>query len=470
MVMRLFLCVSIFFGLGIAANNATAAGLAHIASAKTEPQYFLELRDYQRLNGAQRASYISVVRTAFANFERKQLEGVGYARLPNSWLLFGFDSAYAADASTCLIGGQERPLVGGKCSTKGNQCSGTTTGAATGIAGDTFKCGGVFGGACVERTPVGSISKRCLDLAEKSVPVPALEFPKFIHAANDIKQKHCSDNGGRAGSAACKALIERMATAKDHYKKASGSPLATAPKVIELTLTPDPNPNPFNSAQDSAPAPMPAPDAPAATENRNNAAAPAVAAGAGPVGESPEAVCATKEKEFGSGETKSIADINAVGEVNRDGMTQFASRCHEGDVWQGKIAALNVEYRCSEESEKLPNGKPCSYNIFPMSFNMSGNSGKLVYIDQDGVESTMQIEKKTDTTFEVIHQTTDISAKITGIKTIAPCRAVNLANVPAVYATRPQCYVIDRYKELDSAAAASEGRKVPLTRGVKTVN
>ena len=92
----------------------------------------------------------------------------------------------------CLIGGLLREkLRGGKCPTRNNNCSGKR---------DGFRCGAIFNSVCVSRTPVNSLSNRCMKASKGQAlskenykrllgDDPALEYCK-IHPKNRNCQRY----------------------------------------------------------------------------------------------------------------------------------------------------------------------------------------------------------------------------------------------------------------------------------------
>ena len=81
----------------------------------------------------------------------------------------------------CLIGGLLREkLKGGKCPTRDNDCSGKS---------DGFHCGPIFNRVCISRTPVNSLSDRCMK-ASKGQALSTENYKRLLE--NDPVSKYCS--------------------------------------------------------------------------------------------------------------------------------------------------------------------------------------------------------------------------------------------------------------------------------------
>ena len=99
-----------------------------------QKRILIPTQQYHWLTTAQKKAYLSQVREGFQKLEEARLKATPVASF-SLWLSSAF-----AEGERCLIGGVDQPVIGGKCSSRGNECEGQP---------DSFQCGPVFGGVCI---------------------------------------------------------------------------------------------------------------------------------------------------------------------------------------------------------------------------------------------------------------------------------------------------------------------------------
>ncbi len=169
-------------------------------------QIFISKSEYSKLNLEKKKNYIKNVRSEYVKFENELNEKMEIANTtPSIWDAIS-SYAWAVD-NKCLIGGIEQPIVAGKCSSRGNKCD------SEDAPSDSFKCGDIFGNVCISRTPVGSISLRCLNASSKANVPTAEEYFNIQDNATNTYYRYCED----FNKAACRNYRNRIMALNRNY-------------------------------------------------------------------------------------------------------------------------------------------------------------------------------------------------------------------------------------------------------------
>lgn len=173
--------------------------MALVSPAKAEALRFEALSPsaYARLDKKTQKLYVDKLRKSWISFEKKY-------PLPtdkkSSLIDLLIDSAYAED-HPCIIGGNTLVAVKASngrylCPTTGRKCEGVT---------DGFKCGDIFGGVCISRTPIASLSERCYqgstEISDKA------EYERMVRAMAGSLDTLC---GSSKPSHGCQYLALKM--------------------------------------------------------------------------------------------------------------------------------------------------------------------------------------------------------------------------------------------------------------------
>ncbi len=184
-------------------------------------EIFLSVSSYQQLSSQNRINYIREVRSAFFNYEMvtnvNQLVEIslppGLSRRATFALALKINSVWAEEGKRCLVGGVSVPRISGLCSTRNNTCvlenSDPASASDSSPSEDSFKCGPIFGSACVRRTPISSLSQRC-HAASPSAENGIVDYDTFKKTGEELHASYCQNDR----SDGCKVLNESLAKAK----------------------------------------------------------------------------------------------------------------------------------------------------------------------------------------------------------------------------------------------------------------
>lgn len=155
---------------------------------------FLPVSTYFNLSAQQKIRYIKLVQAEIVMFEREYNRKIRFADAGFSL----FPEAYADAEGTCSVGGVVRRLVNGKCPTYGRSCGRKT---------DSFRCGKIYGGICVSRLPIETLSQRCHENAKSD-----LSYSDYVNLKQSLEpelEQACSSQ--RTGQQGCGYLKSRLA-------------------------------------------------------------------------------------------------------------------------------------------------------------------------------------------------------------------------------------------------------------------
>lgn len=160
---------------------------------------------YAKLDTKSQSAYMNKIRKSWVEFEKKYPLPKDKTSL---WNLI-IETAHA-DVKACIIGGSTLAAVrtsNGRylCPTTGKGCEGQA---------DGFRCGAVFGEACISRLPISSISERCY---RNSAPV--VDKNNYEYTLNNMStdlEIICS--GQMASSDGCKFLGRKLTEATNEMK------------------------------------------------------------------------------------------------------------------------------------------------------------------------------------------------------------------------------------------------------------
>lgn len=210
------------------------------AFSKLQQAPFISLKDYSLLKSSDRKAYISAVRKAFLKLEESKLRHI---KVSNTNPLFSQLIESAEAANSCLLGGLERPVVSGKCSTENNECNNRS---------ESYKCGALYGGVCISRVPVESISRRCFDLSDQSYYISAEEYAGFESDVQVLKAKYC-DSGSSLNSTDCDFFTKRLNSLSEHYKDKAQKVVKAREQQAQATSSMSAAPSPAQSSTISSP-------------------------------------------------------------------------------------------------------------------------------------------------------------------------------------------------------------------------
>lgn len=165
------------------------------------PTYLISKTAYSKLSVQNRKAYINEVRSAFVRLEEANLKNIEVAGNLKDDVFSMFINRAFAEVEKCLIGGVEQLIIGGKCSTRNNagDCRGD----------DEFKCGEIFGGVCIPRTPIKTISSRCKN-DSASVDINLDKYNSFKTDAESKVAQFCQPGSERT-PAACNTFKTQLA-------------------------------------------------------------------------------------------------------------------------------------------------------------------------------------------------------------------------------------------------------------------
>jgi hypothetical protein len=142
--------------------------------------------------------YIQHIRKAWLEFETNLSPQL--AHYPS----FQFFEVAEADNQSCIVGGAIVPSIRSDkkrlCSTKGRSC---------GELKDSFQCGEIFNSACISRTPISSLSKRCYEASKNSTP-STQEYEGVVRSIALQYQEICQNNPLPATVEGCITLAKKM--------------------------------------------------------------------------------------------------------------------------------------------------------------------------------------------------------------------------------------------------------------------
>ncbi len=153
---------------------------------------------YSLMSQKDQLKYVNLVREAWVSFEI-QLPQATFSK--NSFQLF---PTAIASAKSCYVGGAVVPTVKSKnktlCSTLGRSCPGVS---------DSFLCGEIFNNSCISRTPIKTLSKRCLEAA-KSVRPSKAEYERMVKSIHSNFQEICNRDPIPATVEGCAIVSKRI--------------------------------------------------------------------------------------------------------------------------------------------------------------------------------------------------------------------------------------------------------------------
>lgn len=181
----------------------TFAKLQKISSKNQKSNLFIDLKQFGVLSPTQREDYIRLMQKTFFELENSMARQIEFSSLIN---LIVNQKAYASSNKLCLIGGQSRNVTSGKCPTTGLSCEGKE---------DSFKCGDLFGSACIDRKPISTISLRCYQNSKPGDVTPA-NFVRVANGINEIFSSICINNNK---SKSCEFAQKRFKEISDYNSK-----------------------------------------------------------------------------------------------------------------------------------------------------------------------------------------------------------------------------------------------------------
>ncbi len=249
----LLLALTVFTTTQVISSQALADKQTGKLPFKLVHRLTLSPDQYKWLTVEQRKAYISELRAHFQNFEDARR-----GQTPVASFSFWMSQAFADGEGRCLIGGADQPLIGGKCSSRNNECEGQP---------DSFKCGAVFSSVCISRTPVNSISSRCRMEADKTVTMTPDQYESYDIDSQIIYNKYCPEE--KAASVPCAQLKKQMESSRGKFSKTADSNQQAAQPPPVATTGADGKPTaqtpaPASTKQGAKP-PVPSAAAPATT-------------------------------------------------------------------------------------------------------------------------------------------------------------------------------------------------------------
>ena len=207
--------------------------------AKTNDIGSFEMLSPQTFDGMPKElqkEYLEKVRKTWLEFEKKYPKTMSEtAEIENEfWQNFFVSTAHAASRNYCIIGGNMMGLINNSCPTKLKPCTEKS---------DGFRCGAIFGGICINRTPISNISERCYKKGNKKIP-DTPEYKQILLAMSMDFAEVCSDRSPSNTSDGCKFLAKRMAdvTNELNFKIAtSEGEKENLPSQREVTPSPTSN-------------------------------------------------------------------------------------------------------------------------------------------------------------------------------------------------------------------------------------
>ena len=196
----------------------------------TRKKLLLSVSEYRRLSGFSRQRYIQKIRRAYLWFELQagynKLQGLSRKRKKSALLLLPpllipYSEA-ASSSGKCLIGGVLRSkTASGECPIDGRACDGSKS----------FKCGGIFSGACVPIHPVNKLSKRCYDKS-KNQNMTNAQYQEFNNQFSKEIKQYCKQ---KSQSKNCKLLSKKLEQIKKNIKEKSGNDTAGTSSISSKT-------------------------------------------------------------------------------------------------------------------------------------------------------------------------------------------------------------------------------------------
>lgn len=501
---------------------------------------FISVREYKQLSTEQRQIYIQQTRKALFQFEEQSLHEIQVSDISNRHFVLILPQAWA-DEGKCLIGGVEQPIIGKKCSTRNNQ------GDCLGI--DQFKCGKIFGGACIPRTPVSSISNRCFNAISTNSKLNTEEYAQYSTEAQSLINNSCS-SGKMKTISGCSTLSKRLKFINDTMKTPKPENIASSKSVTIEPLTLK------NPTEDEKSNLLNKEDCLEASPDRNQCIEGSLSVRKNPDYEycnnsskntddcscsefflelcekgtyekniqphiltdylkknksSKESIalakatnsqftpdnliqeiskestavklctdqeskngfaifankfnadankcstiqklrlkiksdeknstyCKKQDETFNKSELKTITDIKKIALTNSEKIDTIDQSCvNTTRTEEPKISAIDIYYRCSRDGFDKCTGS--HMNIFPTE---TDDSGKMMYIDASGRESSIQITKDQNGMYLKFADGTE--KKIEKITTTPPCNVANNSDLPLNWNKSPACHPLIIYK------------------------
>lgn len=201
----------------------------------------ISLEQYQNLSEDLKIVYTRNIRQVYFEFEKSVNSNFQVAslnrynmqdssQLKNKIFTTLISQANAYDR-TCMVGGMPAALVNNKCSTAGVACGGKK---------DSYLCGPLFGGACVDRYPSDTLSDRCYDDSKSKTPLSLKDFADMQPSIEKFYKDTCSPIKFPVNKQACEIYKQRM----DDYKAIAaqskgGQVLCNSCQNIDVPLSSD---------------------------------------------------------------------------------------------------------------------------------------------------------------------------------------------------------------------------------------
>lgn len=180
-----------------------AIALSFSSLAKAE-NILISPEQYQNLSEDLKSVYTRNVRETYIEFEKNVNSHLQVSQIKKN--IFNlFMSEASAYRRYCMVGGMPATLVDNKCS---------TTGVACGNKKDSYLCGPLFGGACVDRYPADSLSDRCYEESQTKTPLSLKDFSDMQPSLENFYKDVCDPVKLPVNKQACDIYKKRM----DDYK------------------------------------------------------------------------------------------------------------------------------------------------------------------------------------------------------------------------------------------------------------
>lgn len=185
---------------------------------------------YQNLSEDLKSVYTRNVREAYLEFEKSVNNNLQVSQFKKN--IFNlFVSEANAYKRYCMVGGMPAALVENKCSTAGVACGGKK---------DSYLCGPLFGGACVDRYPADSLSDRCYEESQTKTPLSLKDFADMQPSIENFYKDVCDPVKLPVNKHACDVYKKRMNEYKAiAYQTNGGQILCNACQNIEVPMSSD---------------------------------------------------------------------------------------------------------------------------------------------------------------------------------------------------------------------------------------
>ncbi len=218
---------------------AILLSLSNIARAEN---ITITLEQYQNLSEDLKIVYTRNIRQVYFEFEKSVNSNYHVAstnhydekqhstRIKNNIFTTLISLANAYDR-TCMVGGMPADLVSDKCSTAGVACGGKK---------DSYLCGPLFGGACVDRYPADTLSDRCYDDSKNKTPLSIKDFSDMQPSIENFYKDTCDPIKFPVNKQACEIYKKRMNDYKAiAYQSTGGQVLCNSCQNVEVPLSSD---------------------------------------------------------------------------------------------------------------------------------------------------------------------------------------------------------------------------------------